>query len=271
MKKEYKILIFIGVLYLIGMGIYFLTKKDNLDDTNKNNTNIENKEDEIYTYLIIGNDTIARYENGEFIRATTNDVREADYFYNIYDALGNYINNANLKYYEKSWYAYDFNREPVTVPNRYLLAVSNAPEFTITRFNKTTTFDENDEENIIKILDERNIDLPAETMNKTVVDLDSDGKNEIIYELTNIGLTEADYYYSLIAVTDEFGNHVLENRRGNKVIDVLKFNLIYLIDIDGDKNLEIILHADTVEAGSPCDSIHQKDEDEYIRLLRCKY
>lgn len=217
--------------------------------------------DAIFHKNIYIGDTRWEYSNGKWIDSSSkisNGLKLSNYYIykqNTWEYVGRY----DMKY-NNNWY--------IRSKNGY--AKYNFPLFAykgsgIKLYNFDTEYNV-DKSKVNAILKKANISKYSSlNLSKSIkFDVDNDGLDETIYVLSNVySQNEEPILFSIVALEDN-GEYKIIKSITKKEEEML--NIFAIIDVDGDKNLELVIAKEIFSCGNTYELYGLKD-GKYVKLI----
>lgn len=249
-KKIYIILIVIVLVFFLVM--FALFGVDNL------------RKEKYNTTLIVGNDTVWTYKRKRWINIT-NSTSRADLNWDKYkvfvsnEELGDY-----LLWYSDKWYAFDDNKKPIKIDGS-LIAYKANYDMNIYKFTEEKI---DDYRYVYDVLKENGLDVESKftASYKVSLDFDNDESKEDFYLITNTFPMDfnPDKIFSIVFMVDD-GNiyNIYTDISNNSGFNGCKPYFTSFIDVDNDKDLELILSCSQYSVSNRIDMLYKFDNNEF--------
>ena len=247
MKKGIIIIISILAVYLLlaVFGIDFIDGLFNKDIYIDNNVRWTYKNKEWQTI---------KYNNNAIIKLRNFKV----YLPNTFE----YVGKPSLKFQDNQWYIK--KKGKYNSYGNYLIAYrGNGMKL----YSYKAEYQINDKQAINNVLREANISSYNELNleNKVVIDLDNDGRDEVIYAISNAySESNESIRFSIIAVYRNGKYEIIKSLIDNES-ELL--NVFTVMDVDGDKNLEIIIVSEGYSDSGNTYSMYALKNGKYNKLI----
>ncbi len=259
-KGVYITLILILIIFLAAM--YFLFARTNLN------------EERYSTTFIIGDSTIWNYSSRRWQTLqnykSINDINWKRFtVYEDNKKLGNY-----LVWKDDKWYFFTDNREAVVTNGGKILAFNTNHPITVADFSEEQTT-EKDKDVIDFVLQSHELSPSSKftVSNKINIDLDNDQEEETIYCLSNAFATEfnPDSVFSFVVVKD--GDNIYDLYEAvddNTGTNSCRPFIHHIIDVNNDKNYEIIVSCGRYSIEEQLDMLFQRQVDSNTKEINYK-
>lgn len=240
MKKRIIIIIILSFVFL-GLSIY--------------------KEINSQSILYIGNNTEFYIKNNKIIKKTSNlknTLEKAKVLFNNEFVDGYMLVKDNE--FGKNIEIYDENKNKI-ISNRGLLLYKGNKNITVPEVVNVTNYTKSEERFINDKLKSNDIEGEIESFNKYAIDLNNDGELEEIYSL----LIKSNDTETSFIFMDE--NVLLKEKDSLDNLPAVKTYKIYMIiDINDDKDYEIIIANTTGDDSPTYYDIYKYDNDSFIKV-----
>jgi hypothetical protein len=241
-KKNIKIILYVIVILAFYAIIMLLIFKNNINSNNSNNSNSNNNNNNSSTtaknyYGVIGDNSIWKYNSGNWYKATENEVQgnKMDVFVN-----GNYFGNYKLMK-GTTWNLFDDDNNYIDYEGDFI-AFSKDLNVKIESFDirQINVLELNEINNTFG----RTFDMNSFSTNEVIEkDLDFDGLNDKIINLSNLDLDNQKEYFNIIYIKQN-NNKIIIIKDNISVKDKLispRYNLKYIINYNSLNNDSIII------------------------------
>lgn len=255
-KKKITIVVSILLVYFLIMMIFF-----GLDSLKKKIYHLD---------ILIAPNTYLRYEKGIWRDIKENEQELLGKFYKIYGEH-QFLYEGTLQYNEEKWYAFDNNRKPLSLPDRFFAYKGNM-NIEVLNYN-VTNMSSNEIEEAEGILKDNKITFKPEYTKtlKIEYDFNNDGSNELIYIISNtLGMEEQNIYFSIAYIKNRGNIEVLVEDISENMYDVPSLELKEVIDINNDKKQELIFEKIYFDQIGTCHEIFEYEKDAYKSVKACE-
>ncbi len=265
MKKSYKILIAIILIYAVIMIIFV-----GIPAIRKNNNEKKG------TYLLVGNVSRWEYVNNTWQSITDINSVLSNNLFKCYDD-GNYLGEFEVQYYNDIWYLFDKNNDSRKLSSSFL-ATSSAKEIEVIDLNNImTNLDQVDLSYVNKVLEDNS--LPSATLttlglqNKITFDFDGDKQEEMLYTISNwYDGQSQDKIYSFVFYVDNNNIQILREDIVDKIdmYDNHQYPIVAILDTNNDHKYEFIISEDKLMQGmEQCHIMYQLKKGQFNIIKSC--
>lgn len=260
MKKNYitllAVLIIFGIVVFILVGIPELKKREAL----KKSTNI-----------VIGYDTFWSYDSENKWRNMDKKIVYGSKKFSVYIDK-KFKGNFDIDLINDKWYYFNSENNEESYQGE-LFAHNGSRNIKLVDYNSSLiTVDD------LKYLNDifDNIDISAIILNdlligqKVTIDIDNDSKNECIYSISNFYCEQCNKnkYFSTVFIVDNNNVTILDKSYNeNDYYEIPLYSLEYIIDIDENKNYELILSRTTAGNNKTYHELFIKNKEIYKKVV----
>ncbi len=236
MKKFKGLIILLIILGIYGLVLFFtFGNKDNNSSGNTNNNTVNNKTDNKTEYLVIGNTSNLKYNNGVFTKSGKYEIERLD-------SLKVYVNNKYYGDYKlksgENWNLFD-NKDEFVNYNGSLIAFSNTFNVKVRSNYKVREINEKDK---VFLINDYNISSFSNlTTNEVIdIDLDNNGVNDEIICISSLDDSiDVKNYFSLVIIVLNEERITLIEEKEDKAIHI--YSVYGVLNIDNNDHDSIIL------------------------------
>lgn len=253
-KSTYIILLVIMIVFLLVM--FLLFGRDNF---------IKNKYE---TTLIVGDNTTWVYRNKRWTNITSESgIHELEWKkYKVFQdnkSLGNYY-----LWHDDRWYAFDDDRNAITVDGEFLAYSSNVDVKVLDFKSKQIT----NESYIYQVLNENGFSESSKFTSEyyTTVDIDSDGVEEDFYLISNafpLDFSPEKIFSIVFMVKDGEIYYIYRDIDSYRSFNGCKPYFRTFIDIDGDNNYEFVLSCGSYSTSEATDMLYHFVDGEFKIII----
>lgn len=252
---------YIGLI--IGIGVFFLVMFlfFGIDNIKKESYNLT---------LIVGDNTVWMYNKKNWVNVSEQESFK-DLSWKKYDVYSNNIKQGVYTlWHDDKWYAFDDNKNAVTIDGDFLAVASNF-KIDISNFN-TQNIEVDD--NIYTVLNDNSLNTSSmfTSKYKVDIDLDDDGLKEEIYVISNafsMDFNPNKIFSIVFMVKDKkiyyLYNNIIDNNKSN--FNGCKPYINSILDIDNDNKYEIILSCSKYSVGKRVDMLYQFVDGQFKLLI----